>query len=65
MIFQDCFIPDENVVGKVGDGFTELGKFMPWSNAYAGATILGVAAALHKKAVDWAKVRVQGGKPLN
>jgi alkylation response protein AidB-like acyl-CoA dehydrogenase len=64
MIFQDCFIPDENVVGKVGDGFNELAKFMPWSNAYAGATILGVAVALQQKAVDWAKLRVQGGKPL-
>ena len=64
MIFQDCFIPDENVVGKVGDGFNELAKFMPWSNAYAAATILGVAVALHKKAIDWAKMRVQGGKPL-
>jgi len=64
MIFQDCFIPDENVVGKVGDGFNKLAKFMPWSNAYGGATILGVAVALHKKAVDWAKLRVQGGKPL-
>ena len=64
MVFQDCFVPDENVVGKVGDGFGELGKFMPWSNAYGGATILGVAVALHKKAIDWAKVRVQGGKPL-
>jgi alkylation response protein AidB-like acyl-CoA dehydrogenase len=64
MIFQDCFIPDENVVGKIGDGFGELGKFMPWSNAYGGATILGVAVALYQKAVDWASVRVQGGKPL-
>jgi len=64
MIFQDCFIPDENVVGKVGDGFNELAKFMPWSNAYAGATILGVAVAMHNKAIDWAKMRVQGGKPL-
>jgi alkylation response protein AidB-like acyl-CoA dehydrogenase len=49
MIFQDCFIPDENVVGKVGNGFNELAKFMPWSNAYAGATILGVAVALLTK----------------
>ena len=64
MIFEDCFLPDENVVGKVGDGFGELGKFMPWSNAYGGATILGVAVALYDKAVAWAKVRVQGGKPL-
>ncbi len=64
LIFQDCFIPDENVVGKVGEGFNVLANFFPQSNAYAGATILGVAVALHGKAVDWAKVRVQGGKPL-
>ena len=64
LVFQDCFIPDENVVGKVGNGFKLLGEFLPHSNAYAGATILGVAGALHRKAIEWAKVRVQGGKPL-
>ena len=64
LIFQDCFIPDENVVGKVGEGFNVLAEFFPQSNAYAGSTILGVAVALYEKAVDWAKVRVQGGKPL-
>ena len=64
MIFQDCFIPDENVVGKVGSGFAELAKFVPWSNAYAAAMILGVAVALNKKAIQWAKTRIQGGKPL-
>ena len=64
LIFEDCFIPDENVVGKVGEGFSVLANFFPQSNAYAGATILGVAVALYQKAVDWAKVRVQGGKPL-
>ena len=64
LIFQDCFIPDENVVGKVGAGFNVLAEFFPQSNAYAGASILGVAGALHQKAIDWAKVRVQGGRPL-
>jgi len=64
LVFQDCFLPDENVVGKVGEGFNILAKFFPQSNAYAGATVLGVAVALYEKAVDWAKVRVQGGKPL-
>jgi alkylation response protein AidB-like acyl-CoA dehydrogenase len=64
LVFQDCFIPDENVVGEVGKGFEVLGNFFPQSNAYAGASVLGVAGALHKKAVDWASVRVQGGKPL-
>ena len=64
LIFQDCFIPDENVVGKVGAGFNVLAEFFPQSNAYAAATITGVASALYEKAVDWAQIRVQGGKPL-
>jgi len=64
LVFQDCFIPDENVVGTVGKGFSVLAEFFPQSNAYAGATIIGVACALHKKAVEWAKIRVQGGRPL-
>jgi alkylation response protein AidB-like acyl-CoA dehydrogenase len=64
LVFQDCFIPDENVVGEVGKGFEVLGNFFPQSNAYAGASIIGVAGALYEKAVNWASVRVQGGKPL-
>ncbi len=64
LIFQDCFLPDENVIGEAGKGFGVLGEFFPQSNAYAAATVLGVAGALHKKAIDWAQVRVQGGKLL-
>ncbi len=64
LIFQDCFIPDENVVGTVGQGFNVLAEFFPQSNAYAAATIIGVAGALYDKALNWAQVRVQGGKPL-
>jgi len=64
LVFQDCFMPDANVVGKVGNGFNVLAEFFPQSNAYAAASVLGVAGALHQKAIDWAKLRVQGGKRL-
>jgi alkylation response protein AidB-like acyl-CoA dehydrogenase len=64
LVFQDCFIPDENVVGSIGRGFNVLAEFFPQSNAYAGASVLGVAVAAYEKAVQWAKVRVQGGKTL-
>ena len=64
LIFQDCFFPEENLVGEVGKGFDVLARFFPSSNSYAAASILGVAVALHRKAIDWARVRVQGGKPL-
>ena len=60
LIFQDCFIPDANVVGKVGESAAVFANFSPMSNAYAGASVLGVAVALYEKAVEWAKVRVQG-----
>jgi alkylation response protein AidB-like acyl-CoA dehydrogenase len=64
LVFQDCFIPDENVVGEVSRGFNVLANFFPQSNAYAGATVIGVAEALFGKSLEWACVRVQGGKPL-
>ncbi len=35
LIFTDCFIPDENVVGKVGNGFNVLAEFSPQSNLKA------------------------------
>jgi len=64
LVFQDCFLPDENVVGEIDGGFKVLAQFMPYSNAYAAATILGVAESLYDKAVEWGKTRIQGGKPL-
>jgi alkylation response protein AidB-like acyl-CoA dehydrogenase len=64
LFFTDCFIPDENLVGEANMGFKTLGEFVPSSNAYAGASILGVAVTCYEKALDWAQTRIQGGKPL-
>ena len=64
LFFTDCFIPDENLVGQVNTGMKTLGEFFPASNAYAGASILGVAVALYENALAWAQTRVQGGKLL-
>ena len=64
LIFQDCFIPDENIVGEVGKGFQLLQKFFPSSNSFAASSCLGVGVTLYEKAEQWAKIRVQGGRPL-
>jgi len=64
LIFQDCFIPDENVVGTADNAFKVMAEYSPQSKAYAGSSVLGVAVALHRKAIEWAKMRVQGGKPI-
>jgi alkylation response protein AidB-like acyl-CoA dehydrogenase len=64
LFFDDCFIPDENVVGAPGEGQAVKLIFGPSSNIYAGASILGVAVACYEKALDWAQTRKQGGKLL-
>jgi alkylation response protein AidB-like acyl-CoA dehydrogenase len=64
MVFQDCFIPDENVVGTPNNAFKVFGEYSPQSKAYAGSSVLGVAVALYEKSIEWAKTRVQGGKPI-
>ncbi|MDA1090589.1 MAG: acyl-CoA/acyl-ACP dehydrogenase [Proteobacteria bacterium] len=64
LIFTDCFIADENVVGTVGKGFQVLAQFFPQSNTYAAATVLGVAVTAYERALEWAKIRNQGGKPI-
>jgi alkylation response protein AidB-like acyl-CoA dehydrogenase len=64
LLFKDCFVPDENVLGVVGRGFEVLTTFFPASNAYAAASVLGVADAAYDRSLRWTKDRVQGGRPL-
>ncbi|MGI9260223.1 MAG: acyl-CoA dehydrogenase family protein [Gammaproteobacteria bacterium] len=64
LIFKDCFVPDEDVVGEAGNGFQVLIDFFPASNAYAAASVLGAATAAYEQSLEWCRNRVQGGKPL-
>ena len=64
LFFEDCFVADENVLGEVGRGFQVLARFFPASNAYAAASVLGVAEAAYQRSFEWAETRVQGGRPL-
>lgn len=61
LLFEDCFVPDENVLGEVGRGFEILARFFPASNAYAAASVLGVADAAYLRTVEWTSRRFQGG----
>jgi len=64
LIFDSCFVPDEDVLGAVDRGFDVISQFFPASNAYAAASVLGVAVAAYDRSIRWTKERVQGGKPL-
>ncbi|MDQ4058096.1 MAG: acyl-CoA dehydrogenase family protein [Actinomycetota bacterium] len=64
LLFDDCFIPDSDVLGEVNGGFGVQSRFFPASNAYAAASILGVGQTAYDRALAWAQTRVQGGRPL-
>jgi alkylation response protein AidB-like acyl-CoA dehydrogenase len=64
LIFEDCFVPDSDIVGPVNGGFEILVKFFPASNAWAAASILGVGVAAFEMALEWSHNRIQGGRPL-
>ncbi|MBT3400467.1 MAG: acyl-CoA/acyl-ACP dehydrogenase [Rhodospirillaceae bacterium] len=61
---EDCRVPVTNLM--IGEGMLgELrGKYLPGSKSEAAATVLGVGRAAYEYALDYAKQRVQGGKPI-
>lgn len=64
IIMQDARIPKENLLGELNKAYQQVLPFFGESNALAGATPLGTARRAFDTALEYAKIRVAGGKPL-
>ncbi len=67
LIFDECRVPRENVIGGdafVGQGFKTAMKTLDRGRLTLGASALGSAQRLLELSVDYAKQRVQFGKPI-
>ncbi len=64
LIFEDVRIPEENLLGKEGMGFIIAMKTLDKTRAPVGAVGVGVARAALEYAVEYARTRVQFGKPI-
>jgi butyryl-CoA dehydrogenase len=64
LIFSDCHIPAENIVGKVGDGFKIAMSTLDSGRLSTGAGAVGIAQACIEAAVKYAQERIQFGKPI-
>ncbi len=62
--FENCRVPATNLLVGEGQFARVRGEFMPGSKAEAAATVLGVGRAAYEYALQYAKQRVQGGKPI-
>lgn len=65
LIFQDCRLPAENLLGKAGTGFMTAMKTFDLSRPGIGAQAIGIAAGALDLALQYSRERKQFGKPVS
>lgn len=65
MIFEDCRIPEENVLGNIGDGFRQAMKILDGGRISIAALSLGIAKGAYEAAKQYSKERHQFGQPIS
>ncbi|MGB0526787.1 MAG: acyl-CoA dehydrogenase family protein [Flavobacteriaceae bacterium] len=65
MIFENCRIPQDNVLGEVGDGFIQSMKILDGGRISIGALALGISKGAYEASLKYAKERTQFGKPIS
>jgi alkylation response protein AidB-like acyl-CoA dehydrogenase len=64
LVFDNCRIPKENILGKQGLGFIVAMKTLDNARAGVGAQGVGVAQGAFEEAVKFARQRIQFGHPI-
>ncbi|GFR66760.1 acyl-CoA dehydrogenase [Elysia marginata] len=64
-IFKNCIIPDENRLGKVGDGFKQAMRVLEGGRVSIAALSNGISRGAFEAAIKYAKEREQFGKPIS
>ncbi len=65
LVFENCRVPVENLLGREGTGFITAMKTFDASRPGVGAQALGIAQGALDLAVDWAITRRQFGSPVS
>ncbi len=64
LVFEDCRVPETNVLGPVGQGFLLALKRVGEGRLRLAAFFIGMADRCLQLAIDYSKQRVQFGKPI-
>ena len=67
VIFDECFVPDEQVIGgneKVGTGFQQAMQVLDGGRISIASLGLGIAKGAYEASVKYAKERQQFGQPI-
>src|SRR6476619_4888742 len=65
VIFEDCFVPAENLLGEEGQGFVNDMEILDGGRISIAALAVGIAQGAFESALRYAKERQQFGKPIS
>ncbi len=65
LVFDDCEVPAENLLGKEGEGFKIAMMLLDGGRIGVAAQALGIAQGAIDQAIPYLKARKQFGKPLS
>ena len=65
LVFTDCIVPKENLLGKEGQGFKIAMQTLDGGRIGIAAQGLGIAEGAVEEAINYTKNRVQFGKPIS
>jgi len=64
LFFDQCFVPNDQVLGSVGEGFIQSMKILDGGRISIAALSLGIAKGAHKAALRYSREREQFGQPI-
>jgi len=64
VVFEDCYVPDENRLGNEGEGFLQAMQVLDGGRISIAALSVGIAQGAYEAAIRYAKERRQFGKPI-
>jgi alkylation response protein AidB-like acyl-CoA dehydrogenase len=65
LIFDQCRVHKDNMLGSEGEGFVQSLKLLDGGRISIGALSLGIAKGAYEAALKYSKERVQFGKPIS
>ena len=65
VIFSDCRISDDQLLGKQGEGFVDSLRILDGGRISIAALALGTAQGAYEAALKYAKTRKQFGRPIS
>jgi alkylation response protein AidB-like acyl-CoA dehydrogenase len=64
MIFEDCWVPEENLIGEAGRGFVNAMQVLDGGRISIAALALGIAQGAYESALKYSQERIQFGQPI-